>query len=728
LPLHAAVIFKAPDYVVEALLIAYPRAAKQKDDQGMLPAHLAIRNESPLPIAQCVLLAYPSALEFTDRKGRTPMDLAQKLRPAKKETYVTLLSASQSYFDVATAAFESNSIHNYRKHSNTSTMAGGGLQHEFDAEKINLMAKIDALQNDLDQTHGASEVLVNHVNSLEAKLSSNNDTESFLAAKIARMDGMLKDVTQAKEIAEVQVVRERSKLLQENERLQTIIDEMEEQLEQQDERDKSMEEAMEVELSAKSSVMVRLQVAETKATECEQEMEAMEALLNKKIQSENTLANQVSTLATRLADSTSDSCQSMDAFQKRIDVLTQQNEKLKSEKENYGLITNSILSSLDHMTAEHEKILSISSKHEHIIAEAQKQQMGLAANAARNEQLMMDATWEREEIVRILTRQAKEVEQTTAERKRLQNAVKEQNVIMEEASKERSQLANSIESQKEHMNRLKLNLNQMQESATSGSNSDSNSPSDGSGANMGSGISVDATGMTRSVGKVESGSFDIDVGVSMSKSTIGASGSGAETSTSSSDTSDIDADSASTVVKGPRSRGNKNKNATPKSTSRSSQSTPSSSDASYDEFKLNEDSSESFEVSIIEEQDGEGNMHAKGHEQMEVKDIHLDDHVNNDAESQRIIRASDDKEEMIPQEFPDVDNDLLPNTSTLTESLLIDESHHEHSMLLNDTTTDLSNTDLSNIESSVDQLCNEAARLVANMPTKKMRDGINRED
>lgn len=702
------------------------------DDQGMLPAHLAIRNESPLPIAQCVLLAYPSALESTDRKGRTPMDLAQKLRPAKKETYVTLLSQSQSYFDVATAAFESNSIHNYRKHSNASTIAGGGLQHEFDAEKINLMAKIDALQNDLDQTHGASEVLVNHVNSLEAKLSSNNDTESFLAAKIARMDSMLKDVTQAKEIAEVQVVRERSKLLQENERLQNIIAEMEEQLEKQDVRDKSMEEAMEVELSAKNSVMVRLQAAEAKAKECEQEMEAMEALLNKKIQSEHTLANQVSTLATRLADSTSDSCQSMDAFQKRIDALTQQNEKLKSEKESYGIMANSILSSLDHMTAEHEKILSICSKHERIIAEAQKQQMELAANAARNEQLMMDATWEREEIVRILTRQAKEVEQTAAERKKLQNVVNEQSVKMEQALNERSQLVNSVESQKEHMNALRLNLNQLKKSATSGSDGDS--PSEESGTDMGADISVDATGLTRSIGKVESGSFDIDVGVgvSMSNSTVGASGSGAETSTSSnssSDASDVDSNSSSTVVKGAQSGGSMNKSNTTKSSSSSSRSTPSSksspssSDASYDEFKLNEDSSESFEVSIIEEDDDEGVVHTKDNQQIEVKDINLDDHANNDARNQRIIRASDHKEDMIPQEFPDVDNDLLPNTSTLTESLLVDESHHQHSMLLND-----SATDLSNIESSVDQLCNEAARLVAAMPTKKMRDEIYRQD
>ena len=46
LPLHAAIIFKAPEEVIEALLGAYPRGAECKDDQGMLPLHLAFRNGS----------------------------------------------------------------------------------------------------------------------------------------------------------------------------------------------------------------------------------------------------------------------------------------------------------------------------------------------------------------------------------------------------------------------------------------------------------------------------------------------------------------------------------------------------------------------------------------------------------------------------------------------------------------------------------------------------------
>ena len=44
LPIHAALIFQAPDKVIKALLAAYPHGVKNTDDQGMLPLHLAFRH------------------------------------------------------------------------------------------------------------------------------------------------------------------------------------------------------------------------------------------------------------------------------------------------------------------------------------------------------------------------------------------------------------------------------------------------------------------------------------------------------------------------------------------------------------------------------------------------------------------------------------------------------------------------------------------------------------
>jgi len=58
LPLHAAIIFKAPERLVEALLCAYPPGAQCKDDQGMLPIHLAFRNGSSEGVVNLLLVAY----------------------------------------------------------------------------------------------------------------------------------------------------------------------------------------------------------------------------------------------------------------------------------------------------------------------------------------------------------------------------------------------------------------------------------------------------------------------------------------------------------------------------------------------------------------------------------------------------------------------------------------------------------------------------------------------
>ena len=44
LPLHAAILFRAPHSVIDVLLQCYPISARQKDDQGMIPLHLAMKN------------------------------------------------------------------------------------------------------------------------------------------------------------------------------------------------------------------------------------------------------------------------------------------------------------------------------------------------------------------------------------------------------------------------------------------------------------------------------------------------------------------------------------------------------------------------------------------------------------------------------------------------------------------------------------------------------------
>lgn len=108
LPLHVAIIFRAPYSVIEAILQSSPLSSSKKDDQGMLPLHLIMKNfylqynhsgisnttvssQSSNSLQQFVerltnlwrtveelLTAYPSGIFCRDRKGRTPLQIGLK--------------------------------------------------------------------------------------------------------------------------------------------------------------------------------------------------------------------------------------------------------------------------------------------------------------------------------------------------------------------------------------------------------------------------------------------------------------------------------------------------------------------------------------------------------------------------------------------------------------------------------------------------------------------------
>ena len=92
LPLHAALIFRGPLGIVEALLRAYPGAARCRDDQGMTPAHLAFRNDAADEILDAVLAAYPPAVAVQDRKGRDALACALDSAACTKKGRARLLA------------------------------------------------------------------------------------------------------------------------------------------------------------------------------------------------------------------------------------------------------------------------------------------------------------------------------------------------------------------------------------------------------------------------------------------------------------------------------------------------------------------------------------------------------------------------------------------------------------------------------------------------------------
>ncbi len=424
----------------------------------MLPIHSAVRNESPVSVVQFLLMAYPGSVKVADRKGRLPFAMIQNSRSALKNRYMEAHNMTDFYYSVTKASVESESLANLRKHADVGTQG-------FDAEKINLLAKIDALEADLDKTQNASEILVNHITTLEAKLSSNNDSEGFLASKIAKLDSELREATRAKQLVEAQAMREHKNLTAENEKLTAKVLELEQSLFEASLKDKSVAEAIETELTHKNSLQERYKAMEKENAKCKAEVESMEEILRKKIASENSLANQVSSLASRLAESTADTCTSSNTFERRINILTEEKATMQSKLDMLTVKVQSVLKTLSLMSKEHDRILQLSTMHAETMETAQKHQESLAANAARNEQMMIDAAWEREEICRILTKQAKQVEKSTEERNKLMKEVKEQNAKMSQVNKSRGQLVDSIKEQQGRMASLMEDINVLKEFA-----------------------------------------------------------------------------------------------------------------------------------------------------------------------------------------------------------------------------------------------------------------------
>jgi chromosome segregation ATPase len=75
LPIHAAVILKAPSNIISKLLSLCPESGLYKADHGMVPLHLALRHGSSESVLYELLSACPEAVDAKDDKGRTPLTL-----------------------------------------------------------------------------------------------------------------------------------------------------------------------------------------------------------------------------------------------------------------------------------------------------------------------------------------------------------------------------------------------------------------------------------------------------------------------------------------------------------------------------------------------------------------------------------------------------------------------------------------------------------------------------
>jgi hypothetical protein len=74
LPLHAAIVFDAPEELIIKILRAYPKASRGRDVKGRLPIHLAMEHASSEQIVMLLIDAFPKGFFAVDKKEMTPLD------------------------------------------------------------------------------------------------------------------------------------------------------------------------------------------------------------------------------------------------------------------------------------------------------------------------------------------------------------------------------------------------------------------------------------------------------------------------------------------------------------------------------------------------------------------------------------------------------------------------------------------------------------------------------
>eukprot|EP00522_Entomoneis_paludosa_P006985 CAMPEP_0172444712 /NCGR_PEP_ID=MMETSP1065-20121228/4723_1 /TAXON_ID=265537 /ORGANISM="Amphiprora paludosa, Strain CCMP125" /LENGTH=483 /DNA_ID=CAMNT_0013195357 /DNA_START=131 /DNA_END=1582 /DNA_ORIENTATION=- len=102
LPLHLAVVMKAPLKVIRALVDLYPQAARCTDDQRMLPLHLAMRHGCNDETVAVLLKEFPEAVNVRGGKGEGHLPLEYAVRGSNKvlgdilETFIERTQAKAS--------------------------------------------------------------------------------------------------------------------------------------------------------------------------------------------------------------------------------------------------------------------------------------------------------------------------------------------------------------------------------------------------------------------------------------------------------------------------------------------------------------------------------------------------------------------------------------------------------------------------------------------------------
>jgi hypothetical protein len=247
LPLHAAIIFQSPNFMVSALLEKYPAAASRKDDQGMLPLHLAFRHkQEDEDLLELLLVQYSKAVMVKDRRERVPLEHG---RDSKFSAKLMRLYADATVAGSRTMSGLGNTSKLEHSPTTTRTTVGSSLQ-------------LNSLQLNSLHEHQIARVEAEHegkIAILKADLKADN--EGKLALLKAEFEDELQRLKDAHDGRMLKLVEENRKAIDEgrseafnerqrlNEQHKEEMNELRDLLTSQVRKDRMMRDALENEVS-----------------------------------------------------------------------------------------------------------------------------------------------------------------------------------------------------------------------------------------------------------------------------------------------------------------------------------------------------------------------------------------------------------------------------------------------------------------------------------------------
>lgn len=458
LPIHAAIVFKAPEDVIAALLAAYPKGAHAKDDQGMLPLHLAFRNGSSEEIVNLLLTAFPQSIDVKDRKGRTPLVLAQASTSPNKDSYLRALERGPAYYIVAAAENDRAALIAEQRtifHAELMLLEDSHHQeiaaiHEQAANKEReLLAKMEEMEKELAKTQETSQVLVDHVNSLEAQLSSRSDTERFLATKIATLDSSLRTTEKERLEIEQRLKMENFALIAERDGYKTKLEEIEKQYGYMLENFRGSVEVLEKReqewSKTKSELEQQIKSVQIDWANAQANCAILDVQLKKKMETEHALATQVSALAGKLAEAATDSREFSTKFSKKIKDLEEERFLLRNTVQDLTKRLKLVANVLEDMTKEQKRIINQSKTQDSVIIEALASHAKIVADAREQQKFLDEARREREEMRKKLAKHEEAIALNEEKRLTIMNAIAVQGEHMERTKNARDNILESVE-------------------------------------------------------------------------------------------------------------------------------------------------------------------------------------------------------------------------------------------------------------------------------------------